>query len=522
MKKILLSILASLILLFSLAPYFPARAADSSSTWYNQGPFDWYLKVYDQTASPPNEIFGERYTAAQVQWIFWAIPSFFINNMVFGHTEIIVCALSPDKSSCFSAVINTFRSLKELFNPVSYNSGVGSMANFIGKNHISGIAYAKNLLSKFNPVSKVSAQGFGYTTGASSIQKLWKISRDFSFALLIIAVIIIAFLIMFRAKINPQTVISIQSALPKIISAVILITFSYAIAGFIIDLMYVVIALLAALIKSGGLTSHTVPELFDSFTTGESAIGLLFEFWFAFIFTAFASIFSAWNFATFFGGIVVLILAILFVFMALWYTVKILILTFKTFVQIVLAIVTGPFEILLGTVAQNAGFGPWLKKLISLLAVYPVMALLFFLAFFFLAQAINNTPAAWIPKALGIEFIKMFPFNPKFDVISGNAWDPPLTTGLATGGALLWTIVGFVIITLVPKTVEIIQSFITQKPFDYGTAIGQEIKGAGYLTSEGLMYQGTKMLDSESRRTQRYGAAIKKLGEIINQFTRRH
>lgn len=45
-------------------------------------------------------------------------------------------------------------------------------------------------------------------------------------------------MIMFRRKIDPQTVISIQSAIPKIIISLILITFSFAICGLMVDIIF--------------------------------------------------------------------------------------------------------------------------------------------------------------------------------------------------------------------------------------------------------------------------------------------
>lgn len=484
LKKIILVISSTFLVLTSV---LALPAAAHAQTWYNQNPIEWYLKVYDPSVSPPNEIFGERYTAAQVQWIFWSIPSFFVNAMLFGHTEIMVCILSPDLDACLQAaainIVDIFQSIKDSANNLlGYNSGIDTVANLVVRNQISGIAYTKNLLSKFNPVTKVDAQGFGYTTGANSIQKLWKISRDLSYMLLVIAVIVLAFMIMFRRKINPQTVITIQSALPKIIVAVILITFSYAIAGFLIDLMYVVIAIIAAFIQSQGLTDAATPAaLFKDFTTGENAIGLLFEFWFAFMLTSLASIFSG-GVMTWIGGIFLTIFAILTIFPILLWFVKIIILLIKTFVNIVLGIVLGPLQILLGTVVPGAGFGPWLRNIVSHLAVYPVMALFFFLAFFFLAQSINQT----LFRGRSVSgFATIFPFNPKVDVIQGNTWAPPLTTGATKGEALLWALVAFVIIGMIPKTMEIIKAAIQGKPFDYGSGLGEAtgaLKGAWGMT----------------------------------------
>lgn len=499
-KKLVVTLLTFAVV--SMTTLTPLAHAEES-TWYNQGPFEWYVKVYDTSNS--SDIFGERYTAAQVNWILWSLGAFLMNTMVGGHTEVWVCILGGNISSCAESITTAFNEIIDMMNgpllsgPLGNsevapkNNAVLSLFSTVGSNPISGVGYTRKLISKFNPVQEAHAQaGFGFTTGASAVVELWKISRNLSFAILVLIIIIMSFMIMFRVKISPQAVITVQSAIPKVISALILITFSYALAGFAIDLMYVVIGLLAAVITGSGLSNHTALQLFDAFTKGENAIGLLFEFWFAFVTTALASIASSINPMTLIGGILLFIFAILTILVMIWFTIKIIVLIFKNFANIVLTIVTGPIEILLGTVTQGAGFGPWFRKLLSYLAVYPLMAILFYLAFFFLAQSVNMGLTGSIGRALGVDYLKMFPFNPKLDVIQGNTWDPPLSTWAVTGDALLWAIVAFVIITLIPKTVEIVQGFVSGKPFAYGSAVGEAvgpIKGAWGATG-GTLIQG--------------------------------
>ena len=62
-----------------------------------------------------------------------------------------------------------------------------------------------------------------------------KAFRNFAYVLITLLFIIMGLMIMFRVKIDPRTVVSFQSALPKIIMALILVTFSYAIVGLLID-----------------------------------------------------------------------------------------------------------------------------------------------------------------------------------------------------------------------------------------------------------------------------------------------
>ena len=108
-----------------------------------------------------------------------------------------------------------------------------------------------------------AAEGIGFSAIRPLIS-IWKIFRDFSYMLLVIVLIAIGFMIMFRAKINPQTVITIENSLPKIVVSLLLITFSFAIVGFLIDLMYVLIAFTISFLKPG----QNVTDNFINAVTG--------------------------------------------------------------------------------------------------------------------------------------------------------------------------------------------------------------------------------------------------------------
>src|SRR3989344_4417049 len=79
-------------------------------------------------------------------------------------------------------------------------------------------------------------------SGAGIIQpviQLWQVIRNLAYLAFILVFLSVGFMIMFRSKINPQTVISVQAALPGLVIGLILITFSYFIAALIIDLAFV-------------------------------------------------------------------------------------------------------------------------------------------------------------------------------------------------------------------------------------------------------------------------------------------
>jgi len=112
----------------------------------------------------------------------------------------------------------------------------------------SGLAWAQSGLESAGFIPKtMAAEGIGFTV-IKPFADIWKIFRDLAYMLLVIILIAIGFMIMFRMKMNPQTVISVENALPKIVISLILITFSFAIAGFMIDVMFIIIGIIVSIL----------------------------------------------------------------------------------------------------------------------------------------------------------------------------------------------------------------------------------------------------------------------------------
>lgn len=122
--------------------------------------------------------------------------------------------------------------------------------------------YLAYLGDNFGIAKKAHAQGVGFTS-LSPILPLWTASRNVAYLFYILAFIIIGILIMIRVRIDPRTVMTIQNQIPKIVVGIILITFSYAIAGFLIDFMYVTTYVLSNIVAS------TDPQMADTNFGGE-------------------------------------------------------------------------------------------------------------------------------------------------------------------------------------------------------------------------------------------------------------
>ncbi len=123
---------------------------------------------------------------------------------------------------------------------------------------VSSTHYGKYLADNFGIAKNAYAQdsgGLGFN-GLKPLLAVWQIFRNIVYLFFVLIFVIIGVAIMFRIKIDPRTVMTIQNQIPKIIIALILVTFSYAIAGFLIDMMYVfmylIFNLLSPVVGGGG------------------------------------------------------------------------------------------------------------------------------------------------------------------------------------------------------------------------------------------------------------------------------
>jgi len=554
LRKFTLSFLVFLTLFVSFAPNFLlAKAAATPTpapvgTWYNSSFGDWWGKVYDPTNQ--SEIFGERYTAAQVQWVIYSLFAFIINSATNGQALRCVMSTSIDVGQCLKDLGTSQTQVQPVAQVNTVEDKRTLLQMVFAERPMSGIGYVKGALSKLKLVPEAHAQtvGFGFRQ-LEVVRPMWVATRNFAYALFIIATVIFSFMIMFRVKISPQVVVSVQSALPKLIGALILVTFSYAIAGFLIDLMYIVYGIISL------FGSKLVPYLpispsglFQFLTAGRigggvvgvdtGIFGLLALYLailpFAFGFVLFTTlgvlpslIIAAIGIPV--GGAIAAILApitgillivgviifIIFIVLLFWAILKIFWALLKAFATILFLTILAPIQIVAGVVIPSFSFGNWVKSYVSALAIFVVTSVLIFFAFLFmligtqaavsLVGGSTSNPLADIVASIFQLMIGTGLTSVVISIGTPSPW-PPLLNGTIGGGTtgivgLLFLGVSFVIFTLIPKATQIIQSLLSGKPFAYGTAIGEAFGPVG------LMYgaSGAKETVDMTRRAFRQG-----------------
>ena len=285
----------------------------------------------------------------------------------------------------------------------------------------SGIYYAYNILHRIGAVPAY-AQGTGFT-GLQPIIRIWKAFRDVVYVLFTIIFIGIGIAIILRIKISPQAVITIENALPRLISALILVTFSYAIAGFMIDLMYVLMALTIVTLKPlipGNLAGHLGDikslvnygffSLVPPFTTmiGKGTLlfsfigGLLGALGGAVVGGVVGSAIPIPIVGNIIGGIVgaavgipigVAVVILIFCVIALFAFIKLFISLVKGYIKIILSIILSPFQIAMGALPigiKGFGFGAWLKGIITELLVFVAVLAVALLGIIIGSSALEN------------------------------------------------------------------------------------------------------------------------------------
>jgi hypothetical protein len=373
--------------------------------------------------------------------------------------------------------------------------------------------------------SYAQVQGIGFT-GLTPLLHAWVVFRNVVYLLFVFIFILIGLAIMLRVRIDPRTVMTIQNQIPKIIISLILVTFSFAIAGFLIDLMwvsiYVIINLMAQAdpkmaASAAGISTgiyHPAPQFANDLLAGgfpnlggvhslaSNAAGSIKEIVQNFIspqtlpnpVSATASTGGGCSFGPFcvitnivpnidIGGLIgsvvssvvgwvvgilaylILIVALLWALLRLWFALL------KAYIMILIDVIFAPFWIISGLIPgqQSAGFGAWLKDMAGNLAAFPAAIMMFLLAKLFSDNFISGAATG----ATGVNGN----FTPG---LSSTAFIPPLIGSDVSN--YIASIIAIGVILATPGIVDLTKKAFKAPKLDLGP-IGQSIGvGTGGMT----------------------------------------
>jgi len=377
-KKLLVAIAVFAILAQGLLSPVVVLAQSQTKPWYAPD----YQEFIDKISSAPeSEIYGERYTHAQVWWIIYSLISFAIEHKI---SDCFAKNSTGNLTNGLDSFINCVTAYNTSNSKMAVSSGglgfleFARLSDFMITNRpASAVTYFASVLDRVGVPSVYAQQsGFGFNS-LLPVFGLWTASRNGSYALITLAVILLAFMVMFRTRISPQVTIGVTTAIPRIVIGLLLITFSFAIAGFVIDLSFVLLGIIAGVFHSSGIINTQNATLIDTFNMTNDVWGGIFNFGISVVFMIMRSFGSPTGTAVaiasigiipVIASILVLIIALILIIIAV---VRIFWIFLKTYVLIILHVVALPFAALMYMAWPGSNtFVQLLKSLVGNVSVF--------------------------------------------------------------------------------------------------------------------------------------------------------
>ncbi len=477
----------------------------TNGPWYDQSPSQFHQKVF---GSPDNEIFGERYTYAQINWIFNSLI-----NMVM--PKITTLDELRDYIQNIRTSNNAQPTLADYAQLGIPGLLVGGISETLSHPPASGIQSFAEMGSRLQIVPSAYAQapGYGFDT-LLIVRKLWTATRNMAYLIAVIFLIAAGFAIMFRIKINPQTVVSLQTMIPKLIISLLLITFSYAIAGLVLDLIYVIIAIFLGFLSTFGVIDAKLPDAIAFFTSSSygNVVGYFIWPWLAIF--ALGVFLPTW-FSVVPNAILLLIGLLGMIFLG-WTLFKIWWMLVKTQITLIFLIILGPFQIMLDLIPGQSGFTSWFRNIIANASVFAVVPIMFILNMLFwrpLAGLMNIKLPDWISSF----------FNPlgKVEIGTGaSTWLPNLP--FVNGSGFIFNLVaGYVILAMIPKVADMIRDALKVPAFKYGAAFGEALGPVKFAPRLGLEYSGGQISEAFKNEPGVWGAAGRTAGGMLQTWAKK-
>lgn len=376
------------------------------------------------------------------------------------------------------------------------DSATNLMASVLTNPPVHTATYVADVLHNTGLAQPAYAQGIGFA-GLSPVLTAWKAFRNLSYFLFIVIFVVIGFMIMIRKKISSNAVVTIQEALPKIIVTLLLITFSYAIAGLIVDAMYLSIFVITGLFEQAGILERA--DLARNVIFGKNIIQIGWTYLIgarevagtgAESLGAMIGQVLGGALGTVASGLAYLIIAVA-IFIALFRT---LIALVTAYVGIILAVIFAPIQLLVNAFPGSDAFGKWLKGIFANAAVFPVAVVMIILG-------------VYLGGSYSPETSNTFGFNQVTNPsgLTSDGFMPPLISdGNWVGGAGMASnsqaLIGLGIILLLPEVVKIVKETLQVKEPAYGEAAWKNAQGGwagaksvyGQASSSVKQYQGLR------------------------------
>lgn len=315
-------------------------------------------------------------------------------------------------------------------------------------------ASAKQYLAYLGERSKLTTPAYAQSKGAVflfPVIKVWEAARNVVYVFFVIIFVAIGFMIMFRSKLNPQTVVNIQISLPKIVISLILVTFSFAICGLIVDIAYLGNEIIKAIFQKAFIINGTsywsadaTPfSLIAAADIGSNLSNAL---------QSLGQILAGSGPAVLFNVIIAMTIVST--------SFKIFFSLLTKYISIFIIAILSPFAILTSALPNNnAGINTF-KQLISAVLVFPATLFMINLAFYFSNYA----------KTVSADFQTLDPFR-LVDFVNPAIVKHDIAIATIAG------LISLGVLMAAAQVPQVIESSLNLKP-TIGAGTGQEIGGA--------------------------------------------
>lgn len=247
----------------------------------------------------------------------------------------------------------------------------------------------------------------------SGIDGLWSTTRNLAYILFVIVLIVAGFMIMFRQKIGGQLAVSVFNVIPRVITNLVLVTFSFAIVGIVIDIGSLLVRVVDGVLTtdvSYSLISATGPfSLFKVFVNntdaylgalfsdvgnginnmvGVGVTGLLGATAMGVVGFTVASG-GAGALGVVAAGLVALLVPIIVGAIVGWASIKVYITLLKAYVGILIDTVMGPLYIAMSTIPGSNQSGEWFKRILKNTMTFPLVYLFINLGMYLILSGTN-------------------------------------------------------------------------------------------------------------------------------------
>ena len=371
-------------------------------------------------------------------------------------------------------------------------------STFFARPAVSSTEYLADIGNKLNlGVQPVYAQGVGYA-GLQSLVQIWQAFRNIAYLFATAGFLVLAFMVMLRIKAG-QGVINAQSSITKFIFVILAVSFSYAIAGFVVDLIYVFSGLIIAAFISTGLITGSIAEVEGNLLNGGlittagrlvslsgsagNNIGNIAGQLFGSL-TGVTTGAFAWLFSDGIGGIARLIISIAIIYSLF----KLFIQLLFAYLQIILYTLMAPLMILPDILPGGNAFFTWLRNIFAHAMVFPATIFVMLLG-----VAIIGDPSGTIGSSAPNTNSLMLPF-------------------LSFTTDSLQQILGVAFVLILPKVNSMVKDFFKVSSFKYTSEIGAAV-GVGMAGTRRAAGIVTGPVRGAARQVQ-----VDTLGAVENTF----